>query len=66
MNYKDIAKKIAKVLRVTDDNGLVSLTNITMMVVIYKVSVTTNVSMTDITALALGVLSYQTKRIIEK
>lgn len=53
-------------LRLTDTKGLLSLTNITMMVVIYKLAMTPTLSFTDMTALALGVMSYQGKRIIEK
>ena len=60
------SQKVAQVFRITDENGLISLTNITMMLVMYKIAVTPAVSMQDLTALALGVLGYQAKRLMEK
>ena len=69
MNYKDckaLAKRIVNILRITDEKGLLSLTNITMMIVMYKIAVIPVLSVGDLTALALGVFSYQAKRIIEK
>lgn len=55
-----------EVFRITDKNGLISLTNITMMIVMYKLASTPVLNFTDITALGLGVLSYQAKRVIDK
>ena len=62
----DLIVKLLAFFRLTDRHGLLSLTNITMLVIIYKLAMTTNLNFTDITALALGVLSYQGKRVIEK
>lgn len=69
---KELAKKIKngldkvlKYLRINDEKGLISLTNIAMIVVIYKISMTPAVSFTDIAGLALGILGYQSKRVIE-
>lgn len=64
--FKEQATKITQFFRLTDDRGLLSLTNITMMIVMYKLALTPSLSFTDLTALALGVLSYQGKRMIEK
>lgn len=63
---KSGADKVLKYLRINDEKGLISLTNIAMILVIYKISVTPAVSFQDITALAIAVLGYQTKRIIQK
>ena len=65
-NFKAQAAKIIKIFRITDEKGLLSLTNITMMIVMYKLAITPALSFTDITALGLGVLSYQAKRVIDK
>ena len=70
---KQLAKKIKtytdRVLiyfRIHDEKGLISLTNIAMLIVLYKLMMTPSVSFEDITALAVGVLGYQTKRAISK
>ena len=60
------AKRILGIIRVYDSNGMMSLTNITMWLIIYKVAMTPAVSFTDITALAVAVMGYKAKRIIEK
>jgi hypothetical protein len=65
-NYKKKAKRIVKFLRLTDERGLLSLTNVTMIIVIYKLAITPSMNFSDITALALGVLGYQFKRVVEK
>ena len=52
-------------LRINDSNNMISLTNIAMMLVIYKIAVTPAVSFQDITALAIGIMGYQVKRIVE-
>lgn len=62
---KEALNKVLKYLRINDEKGMVSLTNIAMILVIYKIAVTPVVSFEDITALALGVLGYQAKRVIE-
>jgi len=65
-SFKEKAKKIMEIVRLTDKEGLVSLTNITMMLVIYKIAMTPAVSFQELTALAIGVLGYQAKRVISK
>lgn len=62
---KEGLKKALLYLRINDSNNMVSLTNIAMILVIYKVAVTPAVSFQDITALFLGIAGYQTKRIVE-
>lgn len=62
---KEAAQKVARYFRITDEQGLVSLTNVTMLIVMYKVMMTPAVSMQDLTALALGIFGYQAKRAIE-
>lgn len=73
MNFKEQAKnikggldKVLKYLRINDENSLISLTNIAMILVIYKIAVTPAVSFQDITALAIAVMGYQVKRVISK
>ena len=63
---KEGLDKVLKYLRINDEKGFISLTNIAMIVVIYKISVTPATTFEDLTALCIGVLGYQTKRIIEK
>jgi hypothetical protein len=63
---KELAERAAKYMRVTDEQGLISLTNVTMLIVMYKVMMTPAVSMQDLTALAIGVLGYQAKRALNK
>lgn len=63
---KDAINKILKYLRVHDEKGMISLTNIAMLIVLYKLTTTPVVSFQDITALAIGVIGYQAKRAIGK
>lgn len=65
VKIKDAVDKVLKYLRVNDEKGLVSLTNIAMILVIYKVGVTPALSIQDLTALFVAVLGYQGKRITE-
>jgi len=66
MSCKKNAKRAATFFRITDEYGRISLTNITMMIVMYKIAVTPSMGMQDITALAIGVLGYQVKRMVSK
>lgn len=61
---KDMLNKALTYLRINDEKGLVSLTNIAMILVIYKVAVTPAVSFQDITALFIGIMGYQAKRVV--
>jgi len=72
---KDLAKKAKKInsflkkalqyLRINDSKNMISLTNTAMILILYKIAATPAVSFTDITALAIAVMGYQGKRIIE-
>ena len=66
VKIKNAFAKVLKYLRINDEKNLISLTNIAMILVIYKISVTPAVSFQDITALAIAVLGYQAKRMIQK
>lgn len=58
-------KKALKYLRINDENNMLSLTNIAMILILFKIATTAATSMEDI-GLLLGVLSsYQAKRLIE-
>ena len=61
---KSAINKALKYLRINDEKGLVSLTNIAMILVIYKIAMTPAVSFEDITALAIAVMGYQVKRAV--
>ena len=63
---KEVLNKIMVYLRIHDEKNMVSLTNIAMIIVLYKLCVTPAVSFQDITALAISVMGYQVKRIVEK
>lgn len=62
---KSGADKVLKYLRINDEKGLISLTNIAMILVLYKLAVTPALNIQDLTALFVAVLGYQGKRIIE-
>ena len=58
-------KRFLKYLRINDDKDMLSLTNLAMILILYKIANTTATSMEDI-GLLLGVLSsYQAKRWLE-
>ena len=63
---KDAIDKALKYLRINDEKGILSLTNIAMILVIYKIAMTPTVSFQDITALFTVIASYQVKRFVEK
>lgn len=72
MKIKETAEKIKKnvdkvlrYFRINDEKGLISLTNIAMILVLYKLAVTPALSVQDLTALFVAVLGYQGKRIVE-
>lgn len=60
------AKDMLQYTRINDDNNKISLTNIAMMIVLYKMVITDATSWQDMTALAIAILGYQAKRVIEK
>jgi hypothetical protein len=59
-------KKVLYYLRINDEKARISLTNIALMLMIYKIAVTQATSMTDLTALAIAILGYQCKKLICK
>lgn len=52
-------------LRLEDEKGRMSLTNIAMMIMLYKIATTTATSITDLTTLALTIVGYHYKRHLE-
>lgn len=62
-------KKILKVLkffRITDEKDLLSLTNLAVMVGIYKIIVTNATSMNDLGLFLIPLLNYAYKKTINK
>ena len=62
----DWAKNTLQYVRINDENNKISLTNLAMMIVMYKMVTTTATSWQDLTALAIAIIGYQAKRVIEK
>lgn len=62
----DLIKRCLRYLRVNDDNNMVSLTNLAMILILYKIATTTASSMEDIGLLLAVLSSYQAKRWMEK
>jgi hypothetical protein len=59
------AKKTLQYARINDEKNKISLTNLAMMIVMYKMVITQATSWQDMTALAIAILGYQAKRVIE-
>lgn len=57
---------LLRYLRINDENDNLSLTNIAMIVMLWKIGTTDAASITDLTALCVAILGYQAKRVIEK
>lgn len=57
-------KKGLQYFRINDENNLVSLTNIAMIIMLYKIAATPSTSIQDLTALAIVAMGYQSKRFI--
>jgi len=53
-------------LRVNDENNKLSLTNLALMLMLYKVYMTPAVSITDLTALFVAIANYGHKRHVNK
>jgi len=66
VKIKNAADKVLKYLRVNDEKGLISLTNIAMILALYKLAVTPALNIQDLTMLFVAVLGYQVKRVIVK
>ena len=62
----ELAKDILRYLRINDENNNLSLTNLVMAIMLYKVWVTQATSVQDLTALTVAILGYQAKRVITK
>lgn len=60
-----LIKRALKYLRINDDNNMVSLTNLAMILILYKIAVTAASSMEDIGLLLAVLSSYQAKRWLE-
>lgn len=58
-------KRFLRYLRVNDDKNMISLTNIAMILILYKIATTTASSMEDIGLLLAVLSSYQAKRWME-
>ena len=65
-NWLKALEKGLRYLRIQDDQKRLSLTNLAMLVVLYKICITPVSNFEDITALAVAILGYQIKRFIEK
>lgn len=63
---KGLAEKVLTYFRINDEKKRVSLTNIALIVIIYKLAMTDATTFTDITGLAVAVLGYQFKRFVDK
>ena len=59
-------KKIASFLRLVDENGQLSLTNVSVIVTIIKLVLVQNASVCDLGILIASLTSYQVKRIVTK
>lgn len=62
----EIVKKCLVYLRINDEHNRLSLTNITMLIILFKLYTTPSTTFGDITTLAIAVLGYQQKRKLEK
>lgn len=62
----ELFNKILQYLRINDEKGRISLTNIALMLILVKIAVVPVTTMKDIAALMTVVLSYQIKRKISK
>ena len=57
--------KVLIYLRLEDEKGRMSLTNIAMIIMLYKIATTPATSITDLTTLALTIVGYHYKRHLE-
>jgi len=56
------SSKLLQYLRLNDENNMVSITNIAVYLMLYKIYQTPAVSITDLTALAATILNYGHKK----
>ena len=57
--------KVLVYLRLEDEKGRMSLTNIAMIIMLYKIASTDATSITDLTTLALTIVGYHYKKHLE-
>ena len=62
----DKINKILQYFRINDEKGRISLTNLALILILFKIAIVPATSMKDIAALMTVVLSYQVKRKIDK
>lgn len=63
---KELLTKALKYFRINDEKGRLSLTNIAMLIILFKLCTTPSSSFQDITALFIAAAQYQFKRKVEK
>jgi hypothetical protein len=59
-----ILKSVANFLRLVDENGQLSLTNVAVLVVLVKLALTQNASLVDAGALFVSLLNYSGKKVL--
>jgi hypothetical protein len=59
-------KRVLRYLRINDEQNRLSLTNLAMMLILYKMWVTQALSMGDLTAIAVTIIGYQAKGFISR
>ena len=59
-------RRLLKFLRLTDNDGLLSITNIFMIILLYKIAVTPALSIQDISIMFVAVSNYSLKKFLEK
>jgi len=62
----NVGKRLLEYLRINDERGRLSLTNLALIIMLFKIHQTNAVSIADLTALTIAILGYQAKRHIEK
>lgn len=60
----DKVKKVFGFLRIIDSDGQISLTNVALMIVLYKLGTAYSVSFTEIGALFIALANYAGKKVI--
>ena len=58
-------KKSLYFLRLTDEHTRVSLTNLAMILILYKIYEADAASIKDVTALAIAIMGYQAKKFLD-
>lgn len=66
MTVADALRKTGRFLRLTDEHGRLSLTNIGMLIVLVKLAMVTKTTVPDLGALLLSLAAYNGKKLIER